>query len=107
MMERIWDPVDRVAPTSSRIIQDAQQIKVNAMLVVEADVAVVAGVCNHNGHRNSTGIRRTYHSRHEDQTVVSIDELNLHTDYREVMLEIHNTEKAKFKESIRKQSNSE
>ena len=36
MMERIWDPVDGVAPTSSRIIQDVQRIKVNAMLVVEA-----------------------------------------------------------------------
>ena len=82
MMERIQDPVDRVALTSSRIIQDVQRIKVNAMLVVEADGAVVAGVCNCNGQRNSAGIGQTYHPRHEDQSAVSIDELDLHADCR-------------------------
>ena len=52
------------------------------MLVVEADGAVVAGVCNCNGQRNSAGIGQTYHPRHEDQSAVSIDELDLHADCR-------------------------
>ena len=41
MIERIWDPVEGVAPPSNRIIQDITRLKENMKLVIDASGAVV------------------------------------------------------------------
>ena len=99
MIERIWDPVEGVSPPSNRIIQDIQQLKENIKLVVEADGAIVLGVCDRNGHRNTGGTGRRYHPRLQDQSALSIEELPLHKDCREVVLEIEATEREHFEQS--------
>ena len=88
---------------SSRMFKESRSMQCWLLKLMGA---IVAGICNCNGHRNSASIRQTYHPRHEDQTTVSIDKLDLHTDCREVVLEIHNTERARFKESRKSQNNS-
>ena len=97
MIECIWDPVEGVSPPSNRIIQDISRLKENIKLVVEADGAIVPGVCDRNGHRNQGGTGRRYHPHLDDQLAQSIDELPLHKDCREVVLEIEATEREQFK----------
>ena len=99
MIERIWDPVEGVSPPSNRIIQDISRLKENIKLVVEADGAIVPGVCDRNGHRNQGGTGRRYHPRHADQSALSIEELPLHKDCREVVLELEATERERFEKS--------
>ena len=50
-ISRIWDPVTGVSPPPNRIIQDITRMTENIMLVIEAGVAIVPGVCDRNGHR--------------------------------------------------------
>ena len=66
MIECTWDPVEGVSPPSNRIIQDIQRLRENIKLVVEADGAIVPGVCDRNGHRKRGGTGRAYYPRHED-----------------------------------------
>ena len=91
-VERIWDPEMGVTPRSNRIIQDIQRVKENLKLVVEADGAVVPGVVDRNGHRNSQRIGRKYWPRRENPKALSIEELGLHSDCREVVEQLHDTE---------------
>ena len=97
-IKQIWDPVTGVAPVSRRIIQDVQRIKENVCLVVEADSAIVPGVCDHNGHRRGSGAGRRCTAPHVDQSAVGIEDLDLHPDCRQVVLEVNNKELAKWQQ---------
>ena len=54
VVEHLWDPDTGVVPCSRRIIQDVECLPENFWLVVEANRAIVPGVCDHNGHRCCT-----------------------------------------------------
>ena len=97
-IERLWDPETGVVPFSNRIIQDVGRLAENFALVVEADGAVVAGVCDRNGHRRGTGTGRRYTAPSDDQSALDIDDLNLHADCSEVVLEVHNEEWGKWQQ---------
>ena len=105
MIDRIWNPVEGVAQPSNRIIQDIQRLKENMKLVIDASEAVVPGVCGRNKHRNITGTGRRDHPRHEDQSALSIGELLLHKDCREVVVEMELTERACFEQARGSSSN--
>ena len=86
VIERLWDPVTGVAPRPNRIVQDILRLKENIMIIVEADGAVVPGVCDRNGHRNKhDGTGHGYHPMHEDQTALGLDQIGLHVDCQQLL----------------------
>ena len=96
-IERLWDPVNGVAPRSNRIVQDILRLKENMMIIVEADGAVVPGVCDRNGHRNKhDGIGRGHYPIHEDQTALGLEEIGLHVDCQQLLEENLGDEWNKF-----------
>ena len=106
MIERIWDPVEGVSPPSkNRIIQDIQRLRENIKLVVEADGAIVPGVCDRNGHRKQGGTGRAYYPRQKDCRALTIEEFALHKDCREVVLGIDSKERECFEQSRNQSDN--
>ena len=98
-IEKLWNPETGVVPSSKRIIQDIQRLKENFLLVVEAEGAVVPGVCDHNGHRRKhAGVGRKHYKMHEDQSATPIDELDLHADCIDVCTNIYNNHLASWEE---------
>lgn len=60
----------------------------NLLLVVEADGAVVPGVCDRNGHRNRhAGVGCGNYTRHGDQSALGYDAIGLHPDCVELLEE--------------------
>ena len=96
-IERLWDPVSGVSPPPNRIVQDILRLKENMMIIVEADGAVVPGVCDRNGHRNKhAGIGRGHYPMHEDQSALGFDEIGLHVDCQQLLQENLGEEWDKF-----------
>ena len=93
----LWDPVNGVTPPPNRIVQDILRVGENLLIVVEADGAVVPGVCDHNGHRNKhRGVGHGHYPMHEDQTALGYDAIGLHPDCVELQEEDYGEEWGKF-----------
>ena len=92
-IEKIWNQKTGVAPSSKRIIQDIQRLKENLLLVVEADGAVVPGVCDRNGHRRKKNeVIKMQYLKNEDKPATAIAKLDFHSDCIDVCTKIYNNE---------------
>jgi len=54
-LDRIFDPIDGVAPTPDRIVEDIELVWKNMMIIYKNDGAHVPGLCNRSGHRKEAG----------------------------------------------------
>ena len=72
-IEHIWDHDRGVTPSSCRIIEDVGRVKQNTTFLIEADGAVVPGLCDQNRHKRGDGTGRRYTALHEDQSALRVD----------------------------------
>ena len=67
---------------------------------MEADGAVVPGVCDRNGHRNKQRVGRQYWPRKENPKSLSIEEIHFHSDVKEVLGELRSSQWNKFQQNM-------
>ena len=99
-INRIWDPDNGVSPRPDRIVQDIERLKENIAIVIEAEGAIVTDVVDRNGHRRkkSNG-QKQYRPKKEQFRALSVNELNLHKDAQDVLVEIRDHELAIFEKN--------
>ena len=99
-INRIWDPDNGVSPRPDRIVQDIERLKENIAIVIEAEGAIVTDAVDQNGHRRkkSNG-QKQYQPKKEQFQALSVNELNLHKDAQDVLVEIRDHELAIFEKN--------
>ena len=93
---KIYDPLNGVAPSSKRIIEDVKRVLTSLTAIVEAGGKVVPGIVNRNGHRKKETVGRKYYPRKKEHVINTMTEWGIFKDVQKIALQQAKDEKEIF-----------
>ena len=95
-IHKIYDPINGVAPSSKRIVEDVKRVLTSIKAIVEAGGKVVPGLVNRNGHRRKETAGRKYYPKKKTQVIKTMTQWGIFKDVQKIALQQAKDERAIF-----------